>query len=102
MPSVLNLGRQHCSGRAPKILLIIQSECLLELHRVCHSVSDDVVSFLYMRLCFSDIRISAYIFQIRIDPNMIKAVYAHICAYFLKSEYHIFNVVSFACAHKCA
>ena len=71
MPSVLNLGRQHCSGRAPKILLIIQSECLLELHRVCHSVSDDVVSFLYMRLCFSDIRISAYIFQIRIDPNMI-------------------------------
>ena len=52
MPSVLNLGRQHCSGRAPKILLIIQYECLLELHRVCHLVSDDVVSFGYVLMLF--------------------------------------------------
>ena len=43
-----------------------------------------------MRLCASIIRICAYIFQIRINLNMIYAVYANVrmCAYFFKSEYH--------------
>ena len=60
MPSVLNLGRQHCSGRAPKILLIIQFECLLELLRVCHLVSDDVVSFGYVLMLFGYTHRSEY------------------------------------------
>ena len=41
-----------------------------------------------MRLCVSDIRICAYIFQIRINQNMIYVVYANVrmCAYFFQIQ----------------
>ena len=41
-----------------------------------------------MHLCVSDIHICAYIFQIRINLNVIYAVYANVRMFFSKSEYH--------------